>query len=341
MPISDNDVIERGDLDQLSFIDEGGQGKVYDVHGVNLPDCPGALVYKEYKPGQVTAAGLEAIVSMRSRLSPEERKRLDELAAWPVRLVKEKGQMTGILMPRIPERFFNDGVSARSGQRMHKIREIQYLFIAPGRCTSVGFPLVNLFQRYAICREMASALAFLADHKVVFGDVNAKNALFNVGPPKSHHGEIMLVDCDAVRVSGTASAVKQLNSPDWFPPKPERAFLTHSTDVYKFALFVIRCLSPGPGASAASNPKRVEKVLDAEGLGLVRASLDEDKKKRPQAKDWAAYFTALTEAGPKRTQTAALKKPATDTGPPRAATPESKAKTGWVKNEQGMWVRAD
>lgn len=326
--MADHDTVQRGDLGNLTFIAEGGQGKVYKAADVHLPDCPGGLAYKEYKPNQVTAAGLEAIVAMRSKLGDADRKRLDSFAAWPVRVVKDHGQMVGILMPLIPERFVNDGVSTRTGERMRKEREVQYLFIAPNRCTSVGFPLVNLFQRYAICREFASALAFLAEHKVVFGDVNAKNALFNAGPDKNH-GEIMLVDCDAVRVSGTSSAVAQLNSPDWEPPSGERQYLTHATDVFKFALFVIRTLSPGSGASGARNPQRVEKVLDAEGLRLLEASLSDDRHRRPKALEWAAYFTELSEGRPKQTVTAALpEKPA-------------KRKSGWIKNDQGMWVRPD
>ena len=61
----------------------------------------------------------------------------------------------------------------------------------------------------------------------------------------------MLVDCDAVRVRGTMSAVPQLNTPDWEPPVAEQTQLTSYTDVYKYALFVLRCLSPGTNASTA------------------------------------------------------------------------------------------
>ena len=42
-------------------------------------------------------------------------------------------------------------------------------------------PAPDLGERFAICRDLAGALAFLHEHGVVFGDVNAKNALFRIG----------------------------------------------------------------------------------------------------------------------------------------------------------------
>lgn len=349
----DDDVIQVRDLGKLDFIAEGGQGKVFRVPDLSLADCPGGLAYKQYKPGQVTAAGLEKIVSVRSAMNDAERRKLDSIAAWPSRMVKDGTQMTGILMPLIPSRFRHRGTSTFSGESFDKEREIQYLFIAPNRCQALGFPLVNLFQRYAICRELAGALAFLAARKVVFGDVNAKNALFDVGPGR-HDGSIMLVDCDAVRISGSGSAVPQLNAPDWEPPKDERSSLTHETDVFKFALFVIRCLSPGQGASTARDPRRLDKLLDAEGQRLLRASLDTNKRARPRAAEWRDYFDNVLNGLPTAPigSTAPSASPAsrgskvpvgvvasgltsseTATAPPKV--------TGWVRDDDGNWVHAD
>ena len=44
---------------------------------------------------------------------------------------------------------------------------------------------------------MAEALALLAENNVVFGDLNAKNALCKEGPGR-FDGDVMLVDCDAL-----------------------------------------------------------------------------------------------------------------------------------------------
>jgi hypothetical protein len=335
--IIEDDVIQTADLGRLDFIAEGGQGKVYRASELSLPDCPGGLAYKQYKPGQVTAAGLEAIVSMRSRLSGPERLHLDSITAWPSRVVKDGGQMTGILMPLIPEDFVHTGVSPRTGIELRKEREIQYLFIPPERCTSLGFPLVNLFQRYAICRELAAALAFLAERRVIFGDINAKNALFRVGPDRAS-GHIMLVDCDAVRVKGTSGAVPQLNAPDWEPPATEQVSLTHETDVFKFGLFVLRCLSPGPNASTARDPRRLDRLLDADGQRLLRASLGSDRLARPKAAEWANYFTQLSNAQTTPAPTPRASPVVTASGLSAPVVPPSH--NGWVKDAAGNWVRA-
>jgi hypothetical protein len=342
-----DDSIDTGQLGRLDYLAEGGQGKVYDLPDLRLDDVDGAVVYKQYKPGQVSPAGLEAIVRLRINLAAADRDRLDALASWPCRLVKEQGQTIGILMPRIGDAFVHEGLSPRSGVHLKMPREVQLLFVAPDRCKRLGYPLVNLFQRYAICRELAGALAFLARHKVVFGDVNAKNALFSLGPGRDQGG-IMLVDCDAVRVSGSASAVQQLSAPDWEPPAAEAKFLTHETDVYKFGLFVVRTLSPARNASTARDPRRVDQLLDPEGRMLLQATLG-PKGGRPRAADWHHYLANLTNevtSTPSAATTALPRTAPRPSAPPTttAALPArpSKAPTvGWVRGPGGSWVRPD
>lgn len=175
---------------------------------------------------------------------------------------------------------------------MRKEREIQYLFLGAARCAKLGFPLVNLHQRFAICAGMARVFALQHANHVVFGDLNAKNALFTVGPGR-HEADVMMVDCDAVRVRGTMTAVPQLNAPDWEPPLAERTQLTHQTDVHKYALFVLRCLSPGSNASTARDPRRVADVLDSAGQALMSASFSETPGHRPGAAQWADYFAGV------------------------------------------------
>ena len=344
------EVIERSELGALEFIAEGGQGRVYRCTELRLPDYDGRLAFKEYKPGQVTAAGLEAIIAMRSRLGDHDRHRLDAMTTWPTRLVREAGRVTGILMPLIREEYVHVGRSL-TGSVLRKEREIQYLFLSAARCEKLGFPRVNLYQRFAICRGLAEALALLAENNVVFGDLNAKNALFRVGPGR-FDGDVMLVDCDAVRVRGTVSAVPQLNSPDWEPPEAERSHLTQETDVFKYALFVLRTLSPGPNASTARDPRRVDDIIDAEGQGLLRASLSSTKATRPRAADWAAYFAriratlpgAVAPAAPAASPASPAAPPGTRprpaTAPASAGGPAATGTTGgWTRGPNGDWIR--
>lgn len=290
-------LIDKADLGAMEYIAEGGQGRIYRCPQLRLPDYAGALAYKEFKPGQLSPAGLEAIIGMRSRLAEPTRQRLDALTTWPIRLVRDGGLVTGLLMPLIKDEFVHVGRSL-TGSPLRKEREIQYLFLAADRVERLGFPRVNLYQRFAICLRLAEAFAILSANSVVYGDFSAKNALFSVGPGRRDANAI-LVDCDAVRVKGTMSAVPQLNSPDWEPPGQERARLTTQTDAYKYALFVLRCLSPGPNASTARDPRRVDDLLGPTGRQLLRAALGSDPAARPPAKAWVEYFTArLAANGP-------------------------------------------
>lgn len=284
MSLSAGELIERSQLGQLEYIAEGGQGRVYRCLTLQLPDVHHRLAYKEFKAGQLASGGLEAIVGVRSRMSAPDRDLLDSHAAWPIRLVRDQGRVVGLLMPLIPDSFVQVGRSI-TGSAMRKEREIQFLFLAANRCAKLGFPLVNLHQRLHLCEELARVFALLHANNVVFGDFNAKNALFSVGPGRADAG-IMLVDCDAVRVRGTMSAVPQLNTPDWEPPAAEQTQLTSYTDVYKYALFVLRCLSPGTNASTARDTRRVADVLDPEGQHLLAASLSETPGHRPSCAQW-------------------------------------------------------
>lgn len=315
-----------------------------------------ALAYKEFKSGQVSNSGLEAIVGVRARMTDAERALLDDHAAWPLRLVRDQGRVVGLLMPLIPDGFVQIGRSI-TGSAMRKEREIQFLFLSAQRCAKVGFPLVNLHQRYALCEELARVFALLHRNNVVFGDFNAKNALFSVGPERNR-ADIMLVDCDAVRVRGTMSAVPQLNTPDWEPPAAERNQLTSYTDVYKYALFVLRCLSPGTNASTARDVRRVSEVLDAEGQHLLASSMSETPAHRPTCEMWAEYFARFRAArlagkpmdmgtgtpsapAPAAPPVAAPPAAAPQTPPAQPAAPARPASGGgeWMRGPDGNWVR--
>jgi hypothetical protein len=227
-----------------------------------------------------------------------------------------------------------------------KEREVQYLFIDPSRAQRLGFPLVNLQQRLRICLELARGLSFLASQHIVFGDISAKNALFRLGANPTDVG-VVLVDCDAVRVAGNSAAVKQLNSPDWDPPENERTALTHATDVYKFALFMIRVLSPSANASVSRDSRKVATIFDQRGMTLLRASLGTTPASRPKIAEWSAYLESfILQLPPVRIQPqfTNVQSPVVPQGANRAPRPSSPppvataANSGW-KRVNGKWVR--
>lgn len=310
----------------LEFIANGGQGKVSRAVDFRLPDCGSGLAFKRYfEP--VSAAGLERIVALRDALIPAEKQELDGLAAWPVRLVRNGTSTVGILMPLIPEKYFQNRVLPGSGMQVHSTREFQYLFIPPERAENLGFPLVTTNQRLALCGAYAAALNFLHERSIVFGDISSKNGLWSLdgGSPS-----VMIVDCDAVRVTGHGATLEQLNSPDWLPPEGERQAMTIATDRYKFGLFVLRALKPGPNVSTRTDPSWVDGLLDGEGMRLLHASLDSDPSRRTPIAAWAKYFGS-TKGQPVQGSGRSLKPP------PGTVTEHS----GWVRNADGTWRAAD
>jgi serine/threonine protein kinase len=290
-----SDELDRSALGNLGTqLGKGGQATVFLLPELTLPDVTGRLVFKQYKADQVSPNGLRAIVGVRSRLDPGTRAKLDSVAAWPARVVRDKGAVCGVVMPLIPESFFQDRILP-TGRRSRDPREVQNLFIDPALATRLGMPALSVSERLAVCRDLAGALALLHRNGVVFGDVNAKNALFRLHPAPT----VMLVDCDAVRIRGSAAVVRQLNAPDWTPP--EGSVLTQATDLYKLGLFVIRALCPGPQASTARDPRRAFDILDPEGRVLIAAALNGSGRARPNADTWRAYF-AKRAASPQRTE---------------------------------------
>jgi serine/threonine protein kinase len=321
-----DDELHRAELGDLGpKLGSGGQAVVYLVPSLRLPDTPSALVYKEYKGNQVSPHGLRAIVRVRSRMTPAAREQLNTLTAWPVRVVRDENGIRGVLMPLIPDSFFQDRFLP-SGKADRHPREAQNLFVPPTVAARVGMPSVSLGDRFAICRDAAGALAFLHEHGIVFGDLNAKNELFRLAPAPM----VMLVDCDAVRIRGSAAVVRQLNAPDWAPP--EGGALTQATDVYKLGLFILRTLSPGPQASISRDPGRAT-PLDRQGMALLRTTVAASARDRPTAADWLRYL---------RLRTPSRRMPSMAARPPVPVPATAVQRTsGWRRDPRtGSWVPA-
>ncbi|GAA2634633.1 hypothetical protein GCM10010399_79120 [Dactylosporangium fulvum] len=279
------------DLGRLGpALGSGGQAVVYDAPALHLQNAPGQLVYKEYKPGKAPRRGdVLSLITLRDQLGPADRDRLDGIATWPLRAVTDGPDLRGVVLPRIPGSFFQP-VTTPSGKRKTWVREVQHLFVDPDRCQRVGMPVPSWEQRLTICRDFAAALDFLHGPAVdvVFGDINAKNELFRLDKEPT----VMFVDCDAVRRRGVVTGEPQLNAPDWEPPN--RTSLNRSTDLYKLALFVLRCLTtPGDQASTRTDPAEAAGVLDTTGRALLDAALLGPAAQRPEAADWLHYLSRL------------------------------------------------
>ncbi|WP_189208503.1 hypothetical protein [Actinokineospora fastidiosa] len=260
---------------------------MYELPKWSSPDRPGPLVFKEYRRPHGEPARLRTIVAVRGALDLQRRDRLDSLAAWPCRVVEDGGEVVGIVMPRIPARYTAEISLPGSNTVARHAREVQNLFIDPGRMARLGHEVPSMRARIALCRDMAAALAFFHDElEVVFGDINHANELYRLEPTG-----VFFIDCDGVRPRGVVARHSQLNSPDWIPPEPGP--LTRATDLYKYGLFVLRCLLPGADASNNTDPAPAAAVLDAVGMDLLTRALHANPAVRPSARDWRRHLNAL------------------------------------------------
>lgn len=266
-----------------ALLGSGGQGRVFEAPELSLSDAVGPLVYKEYKIELQNATGLRRLVAIRNGLAPADRLRFDQRVAWPLRVVEDSGRVRGVVMPRIPDSYFQERALPGTGRVENGVREVQNLLIPPDRARRVGMPVPTAQERMTICRDFAAALHLVHKHGLVVGDLSARNGLFRL----SERPSVMLVDCDAIRVRGNMAPMRQLNSPDWDPPED---VLTQGSDRYKFGLFVLRCLSSGEQMSTTRDPARADAGLDIEGRRLLRAALSFDHKGRTTAQEWGKYF---------------------------------------------------
>jgi hypothetical protein len=275
----------------MQQIGRGGMGSVYLLSSYNLANAAGPFVYKEYDPKilpDISGQGLASVIAVRERLGPKERQWLDGCTVWPLRIVEERGAVTGIIMRLIPDDYFQQFV-VPSGDVVVVPRDLQSLLISGKRCKQLGWPFAEPRQRLQLCALFAYMVAFLHRRDIVFGDISAGNVLYRLTPETG----LMLVDCDAIRKVGNAPVVPQGHTPDWFPPERFTKPQSVRSDRYKLGLFILRVLAPGDGASVNRDPDAARSALDARGMQLLRASLSTDLDVRTDAKTWYTYLRSV------------------------------------------------
>jgi hypothetical protein len=280
----------RAALGEREYLSSGGQSTIYQLPGYSLRGTPGPFVYKEYHKhlGEISGNGLAGLIAVRESLDAKERQWLDGCAVWPMRVVVDRGAVTGVIMRLIPDEYFQK-LRLPSGRTARLPREAQHLFTERRRCEKLGWPYAEPRQRLQLCAQLSYTVAFLHRRDIVFGDISPRNVLFRLTPTTG----MMLVDCDAIRKIGTAAVVGQGNTPDWFAPEGRIAPQSMRTDAYKLGLFILRVLSPGPFSSVNRDPDLARNTLDAAGLQLLRNSLAPDPSARPEAKTWYFYLRSF------------------------------------------------
>jgi hypothetical protein len=318
--------VERAKLGTIGpLIGRGGQGSVYRMPDLRLPDCDRPLVYKEYFTGHRPPFGLSTLAEVRSRMTSTDRNRLDDMSVWPIRVVLDGNEACGVLVPLIPDSFFCD-LTSPTGRQSRTTCAAQFLFVDPARAVRLGLPKTTFADRIRICRDMAGALALLHRVDLVFGDISSRNALYRLDRAPT----VLLVDCDAIRFRGSAPVVRQLNTPDWDAPEES---LTIYSDRYKLGLFILRVLGPGPLASVSRDPTRVATVLDETGMRMLVTALDAEPRGRPSADAWEGFFRHWMGTGRMPARASRLEA--------ETATHDRINSRGWIRNRAtGEWEPA-
>lgn len=357
-------MLARAALGQLEPLAQGGTARIYRLPGFSIPGADG-LVYKEYKPkirqraGPALLPGLLALTRFPERLPAAQRSRIEQRVIWPLRVVTDPdGSAAGIVMRLIPQ-IFMQPLQLRSGATAVEPRELGLLFQSDDDARRLGLPEVPVPIRLAMCARIAASYALLHGAEVIVGDVSGRNVLYSLGAAPG----ILVVDVDSARVRGSRSAFgDQPHTPLWEPPEAlaakqqltrahrsgqaEPARLqqltdewlrqTKASDVYKFALMVVRLLDYGRYRSGNRDPARAYQVLSRQAgratADLLTGSLDPSPGSRPGMRDW---YLALgggspgKAAGPGPGPAPAARRP----GPPVQAVGEWR----WV--DGSGWVR--
>jgi tetratricopeptide (TPR) repeat protein len=290
--------VRKAGLGMLTLLAEGESNRVFRADEFHQPGDSTALAYKEFTAGharQVRSAGVA--VAFRAGLSPAERDELDQYYIWPRALVEDaSGTICGFLMPFIPEDYFCRLADPNSNQPISRPRELSWLIASARQRTAaqVDVPEVDQTERLILLAQLVYAIGRLHKLGWIFGDLNSKNVVFALDPPG-----IMLVDC------GGAAPISDLDptqhsTPFWDPPEnpigdpvSRQAPQDTATDVYKLGLAILRCLTPGKGASTARSVDRVTDELDAEGIDLLDRALSADRGRRPTVKEMYRYLFGL------------------------------------------------
>jgi hypothetical protein len=332
--VTDQAPVRASTLGARDRLNSGANGTIWALRAFRLPSDPGPLVFKEYRgdAASESVSGLQSIVLARMRLPAHPRKVFDDLTVWPLRtVVDDGGAPVGVLMYLINDTYMEE-FALPSGKRERSPREIQHLIFDPSaaRMRGVAVPGDNdPATRLAVCEQMAYAMSIMHGANLIYGDLSARNVLYRLRPTPS----ILLVDCDAARVRGSAAVNKQQNSPDWDPPEG-RYQQSQATDRYKLALFVLRCLTPGRGSSVNRDPAVADRVLDGTGRHLMRLALTGDPGDRPRAREWLSYLRQRIGLPPLPARVAA---PAPAPYRPKQLTI---AGGGWKRGDDGVWVPA-
>lgn len=290
--------VSQADLGTLIPLYASASGRVFRVEEFFLPGDSTPLAYLQFTgehPGRARA--VSAAVSFRAQVSPDERAELDKYSAWPRAVVENaSGATCGLLMPALPDDYFCQQADPESGQLTWKPREMSWLITTPEQLAAaqLNIPPVGQADRLVLLAQLIYAIGRLHKHGWIFGDLTFGNVAFAVDPPR-----LMLLNCDGA-ASRDDLGREQVSAPFWDPPEcrdpGNQEFQDTATDSYKLGLAILRCLTPGRGASTARAARRLTGLIDEEGIGLIARALSPNPAQRPTAKEMYNYVHQIVSS---------------------------------------------
>lgn len=217
-----------------------GEGGAAEVHRCKTADG-GRMVLKRYTEEGLKgldAAALRDLIDWPARIGVEARDKLMAMSAWPQAVVVNGPDVIGVLMDEAPTRFFR----TRDGEL--RPRHFSIVAVRKEQAEKRGYPYYDFPQKIARLGHLLAELQFLHSNGIVVGDLQTNNILTTSPEPDSTGvvtTENFMLDCDSFIVNGRA-AFPPMDPINTRPPYPVEG---HSaiTDLYKFALLTIRCLS--------------------------------------------------------------------------------------------------
>ena len=209
----------------------GGQAKVFNVTST------AGLVYKRFddpladqtdirRLGRLTTEGRRVFLADKQKLGDAPQSSI----LWPIDLViSQTKSVVGIVMPRIPDRYFLAGGPAR---------DLQWLFLRKTEPPAVA-------ERVAILIRFAEIMAWLRERDLVHGDLNQKNLVWAIDP----HPSGILIDTDGIH-SSTTGLRNGVQTPFWTDPRQIAGNIAQHdvhSDAYLLSLAIYRTLYLTPG----------------------------------------------------------------------------------------------
>ena len=224
----------------MDFAHPLGEGGAAEVFRCTTP-AGDPRIFKQYNADSLERLDADALRHLiewpTTHLDADDRTHLQTLCAWPEAIVTTKNKVVGILMPEAPAKFFI------TRKERPKPRHFSRVAVKQDRAAKGGYPYYDFPQKIARLGSLLSALQFLHSAKVVIGDLQWNNILTTGTEPynAATSAEVYFVDCDSFIIDARAP-LTNMDPMSWRPPYPTSGF-SAITDMYKFALMVIRCLS--------------------------------------------------------------------------------------------------